>query len=88
MLHDLALFIQAKDVYASPVLVRVGGPLLMAMKHDEVALRHGALDMNTLTWEIDRHALEVGNKGLLAIADVRVVLFVLFDPAPLSRTPG
>ena len=42
--HDLAIVVEAKYVNARPVPAGVAGPLLVAVKNNQVALSHGPLE--------------------------------------------
>ena len=57
--NDFPDFIEAKDVDAGPVLVRIGRPNLMTVKYHQVALCHGSLEGNRLPGVLSRHPLEV-----------------------------
>ena len=41
--NDFPVCIKTENVYAGPILVRIGGPNLMTMKHHQVAFCHGSL---------------------------------------------
>jgi hypothetical protein len=55
-------------------LVRVARPVLETVQRDEVALGDRAHELDVLARAFARHALEVGDEGLRAVGDVRVVL--------------
>src|SRR5512145_596913 len=74
MLDDLPVFVEAEDV--DPCIVLAAWPSLMAVQDDVLALSDGADELHVLAGILSRHALEVVDERLLAIADVRVVLDV------------
>jgi hypothetical protein len=74
VLNELAVLVEPEDV--DPGVVMVTRPDLVAVQHDVVALGQGALDLDALAGVLRGHSLEVVNEGLLAVANMRVVLSV------------
>ena len=87
MLDDPAIVVDTKDVDARPFAVRTARPLLTAMQHDELAFGDDALEVHALAGVLARHAFEVGDEGLLAIGDGRVVLNVARAGVALDGVP-
>lgn len=85
MLDDLAVLVEAEDVDACPVLVLVSGPHLVTMENDAVALCDRAFEVHAFARLRLGHALEIVDKGLLPICDVRVVLGVGVPHIALHR---
>src|SRR3954451_18175000 len=67
VLDDLAGAVEAEDVDAGPVAVRIGRPHLVAVQHDEIAFGERALDAHALARVLVRHALEVRDERVLAV---------------------
>jgi hypothetical protein len=57
--NDFSDFIEAEDVNAGPVLVRICGPKLMTVKYHQVAFCHGSFEGHRLAGVLSRHSLEV-----------------------------
>ena len=57
--NDFPGCIEAKDIDAGPVLVRIGGSNLMTMKYHQVAFCHGSLEGHRLTGVLPRHSFKV-----------------------------
>jgi len=72
--NDLSVGVETKNVDAC--VIAIARPVLVAVKNDEVALSDCPLKLHSLSRILDRHALEVIDKGLFAISDLRIVLNV------------
>ena len=55
----LAGFVEAKDVDARPILVRIGGPLLVTVQDHQISSRDRAFEVHALARIVFGHALEV-----------------------------
>ena len=86
MLDDFAVAVETEDV--DPGVVLVVRPGLVAVEHDVVVLGHGPLDLDPFAWVFRRHALEVVDERLLAVADVWIVLDVDVADVSLDRLGG
>jgi hypothetical protein len=71
---DLALVIEPEDVDAGPVAV--AGPLLIAVKHDEVIVGQHSAEFNAFAGVLAGHAFEVFDERILSVGDDRIVLRV------------
>ena len=85
--NDFSGFIEAKDVNAGPVLIRIGGPNLMTVKYHQVAFCHGTLEGNRFSRVLSRHSLEVFDELILAVSDMRIVLGVAGTNVFLNGLP-
>src|SRR5438128_11174332 len=83
VLDDLAVVVEPEDVDCAVVVIP--GPVLEAMKYDDVAFADGSLELNALAGVFGRHAVEVVDERLPSVADTRVVLCVAGADVPLDR---
>ena len=74
MLHNFAVFVEAKNIY--PCIILISRPLLMAMQHNEVTLGNYSFEVNLLFGEFRVQSLEVLDESILTITDVGIVLDV------------
>lgn len=86
VLHDLAVLVAAADVH--DCVVRVSRPLLVAMKHNVVALGDGPHDLHSLPWVVECEVPEMVDNRLLTVPHVRVVLDVSASHEALNRLVG
>src|SRR5260221_14130955 len=75
MLDDLARLGQAEDV--DPGIILVPRPMLEAVKDHVIALGQDAPELDALAGIFARHAFEIVDEGLLAVAHAGVVLDVV-----------
>jgi hypothetical protein len=83
--NDPAVFVQPENIHAGPVLVLESWPFLMTMKHDVIALRDCAFEVNSFARKILRHFLEIFDERFLSIGNAGIVLNVCFTSIFLDR---
>ena len=88
MLHNLSVCVQPKDVYASPLAVFVGWPLLIAMQDHQVTFCNHSLEDNPFSRVLLGHALKIGNEGILSISHEGVVLDILAPDVSFNGFAG
>src|SRR5216684_5000133 len=74
VLNHLAVVVEAEDVDTGPV--GIAGPCLVAVQHHVAPLGDDALELDMLARILGGHTYKVVDEGLLAVADVGVVLNV------------
>jgi hypothetical protein len=86
VLNELAVLVEPEDV--DPGVVMATRPDLVVVQHDVVALGQGALDLHVLAGVLRGRSLEVVDEGLLAVANMRLVLCVGFAGLGGDRLGG
>src|SRR3954469_6766001 len=76
VLNDLAVSVDTEDVDPGPILIFVGGPLLMAGQHYEFSPGYNPCEVPPFARICTSHLLEVINERLLAIGNMGIVLNV------------
>ena len=76
MFHHLAFGIHTENIDTRSVFIFVGRPFLMTVQDHEITFGNDAFEVHPFARIIPRHALEIRNKGLLAVGYLRVVLGV------------
>ena len=75
MLDDLAVGIEPEDVDPGPGVI--AGPILPAMQDHEIVFGNHTQEFHVLARVLARRLFEVGDEGLLAVADPWIVLDVM-----------
>ena len=87
MLHELAGFVEAKDVDTGPVSVQVGRPDLVTVDNHEIPLSDRSEETDPFAWVLSSHALKVLDERGLSVSDVWVVLGVGCTQVELNCLP-
>jgi hypothetical protein len=76
MLNDLSVVIESEDVDTCPFAIFIGGPELLTMENNVIALGNRPFEIDALSRIFVRHLFEVLDERLFAVRDERIVLDV------------